>query len=272
MAAAIAAQNAQNALRLKQSQEGEFTNALKLLDGQHLTDTNWSEYKRTILRFAYTYEWAGGLLDLTVNAGGALANVWNNGTETAEQRQDRKNIYMLLVATGGKYKHVYHAVPLGDAQAAWKIIHDELDASTPAEFAALTTQFFSANQAHMGKGVSEFITAIEELARHLSDHGQAVTDAQKTVVLMKGLHKEFEVITTQIQLKPAQTWAATVKEVKAFGKFKNLHSLCFSGALGDAVGSRTFMANKQSTFYADVQLQCRQWQNTGDCDSQWHTL
>ena len=54
--AGVAAQIAQNALRLKQSQEGEFTNALKLLDGQHLNDNNWSDYKRVILRFAYTYE------------------------------------------------------------------------------------------------------------------------------------------------------------------------------------------------------------------------
>ena len=74
---------------------------------------NWSDYRRQMERFAYTYAWNAGLMNRDV-----AGHPWDVGNETAEQCQDRKNIFNLLTTTAGKYKHLYNSVPNGGAQLA----------------------------------------------------------------------------------------------------------------------------------------------------------
>ena len=88
------------------------------------------------------------------------AHPWVQGNETVEERQDRINIYMLLTATAGPYKHLFHAVPVGDCQGAWKVLNEEFEADTAAEYNALEAKFTDANQVAIGlgsRGVSTII-------------------------------------------------------------------------------------------------------------------
>jgi hypothetical protein len=110
------------AARLKASQENEFSSSLKII-GDGLDDKNWEDYKRTFQRLAYKYEWSPGLMDLDV-----AGSPWDITSETAEQKEDRKNIFQLLCATTGSYSHLLNAIQNGDAQGAWKAINDEFDA------------------------------------------------------------------------------------------------------------------------------------------------
>jgi hypothetical protein len=95
------------AARLKASQENEFSSSLKII-GDGLDDKNWEDYKRTFQRLAYKYEWSPGLMDLDV-----AGSPWDITSETAEQKEDRKNIFQLLCATTGSYSHLLNALKNG---------------------------------------------------------------------------------------------------------------------------------------------------------------
>ncbi len=167
-AAAVLAAGVLAAAKLQEKQEREFPTSLKLLEKEELQvdGKNWWEYKRVIDRLVMSCGWAAGLLNLNV-----AAHRWVQGNETLEERQDRINIYMLLTATAGPYKHLFHAVPVGNAQQAWKALNEEFEADTAAEYNALEAKFTGANQVAMGLAVGEFITSIIELGDRLVARG-----------------------------------------------------------------------------------------------------
>ena len=130
---------------------------------------------------------------------------WDDANETAEQCQDRKNIFNLLTTTAGPYKHLYNSVPNGGAQLAWKRISDELDADTTAEYNDLAIRFGTANQAALGLGVTEYISKVNELGDDLIAKGGQATPELRIAVLMKGLHKSFKPLTSRLASTPGHT-------------------------------------------------------------------
>jgi hypothetical protein len=145
---------------------------------------NWEEYKRVFERLAYTYGWNLGLINLDV-----VAHPWNQGAETAEQTQDRKNIFILLTSTAGPYKYLFHNVANGNAQAAWKALNEEFDARNVAEYNDLVDKFANANQANLGLGVGEYIAKINTLGARLLARGGEASDEHRTAVLMKAAQR-----------------------------------------------------------------------------------
>ncbi len=252
-AAQVLAAGVLAAARLLDQQQREFTISVKLLEKEELQvdGKNWQEYKRVFNRLRFSYGWAAGLLDLDV-----VNHPWVVGNQTPEEAQDRTNIYMLLAATAGPYKHLFHAVPVGDAQGAWKALNEEFEANTPAEYNASEERFVSANQVAMGLAVGEFITAIIDLGDQLIAKGGQADDRRRQSVLMKGLHRDFEPVTTQIQMGPVITFAASCTMVKSFATFKGLLHTCAGGAKG---------AKAAQTFFTDSNMQCKAWAATGKC-------
>ena len=126
MAAAAAATAANIAMasaaaRLKAGQEHELKTALDV-PRDVLQDLGWDAYSRGFLRLRDHNDWAAGLLDTTTNAHGQLTAPWNVATETEEERQDRKNIFLILCSITGTHSHLLNGVANGDAQDAWRAL------------------------------------------------------------------------------------------------------------------------------------------------------
>ncbi len=137
---------------------------------------------------------------------------------------------------------------MGDAQGAWKALNEEFEADTAAEYNALEERFNGANQAALVLAVGEFITAIIDLGDQLVTKGGQADDRLRQADLMKGLHRDFEPVTTMIQLEPVQTYEQVAAKVKSFATFKGLLNICAGGARG---------ARASSTFFTDSEQQCK---------------
>jgi hypothetical protein len=175
-AAAVLAAGLLAAARLQTNQERELDGGIKILEKETLEEKgkNWEEYKRVFERLAYTYGWNLGLINLDV-----VAHPWNQGAETAEQTQDRKNIFILLTSTAGPYKYLFHNVANGNAQAAWKALNEEFDARNVAEYNDLVDKFANANQANLGLGVGEYIAKINTLGARLLVAGKPAMNIEQ---------------------------------------------------------------------------------------------
>ncbi len=105
-------------------------------------------------------DWNLGLLDTTVNANGQLTNPWNAAGETDEERQDRKNILLILCSTSSSHNHLLNSVANGDAQNAWKALCDEFMGHTAAAFNKLSGDFSTCNQVSLDLSVAKYITKL----------------------------------------------------------------------------------------------------------------
>ena len=154
------------ARRLKAEQEHELKIGLDLMKDV-LKNDGWEAYQRKFLRMQTHNDWDSRLLDTTQDDNGDLTNVWNIANETAEQLQDRKNIFLILCSTAGEYDHLLNHVPNGNAQMAWQQLRNQFTGHTAADFNALSDEFNNCNQVALGLSVNKFITRISDLGTKL---------------------------------------------------------------------------------------------------------
>ena len=222
MAAAAAAAQAQavNNNAIRQTAEKQLETMYKTVEC--LKDTDFAKFKDQLGRQAYAYEWDAHILNPGLPVPGRL---------NLKDERDIRNAYMVIMnkCDGHPVENLLKACTQGDAQGAFRTVHNFFHRDTQAGKSAAYKDFYGASMANTDSNIVKWVAMVPDKAEILIAAGGQADAAAQLSIFLDGLLPEFKPIKTILEQTVNLTFADATLRVMDYAQTEGITTLTKGG-------------------------------------------
>jgi hypothetical protein len=222
---------------------------------QSLKEVSYDKWKQQLERQAYAHGWPTNILDLQADEYDA------NDDAELEVTLNVRNAFMIIMnkTDGHDVEHLLEDCPQGNAQRAFRTVHNYFHRNSQSGKTAAYQAFFTASMSKSDCNIVQWPAIILRKAKALREAGGQADESAQISVLLGGLLPEFKPISLILNQQENLTMATATKTLVDFAQTERLEHLTKGG--GRNVQNNTFSVNAPSSPHHE---ECRNWRR-GKC-------